>query len=103
MHIPQKIFPYAVAYASLIFSPYAYVYHMQAYACDMHMHVIYAYAFDNTVHRCVSIGVVYYEIVFTKCVITKLLRLKIFLRIAFSRPSKIWFRLCLPPFNVFQL
>ena len=50
MHIPLKNFPYAVAYAyaSLIFFPYAYAYHMQAYACDMHMHVICAYAFDNT-------------------------------------------------------
>ena len=40
-------FPYA--YASLNFFQYAYAYHMQAYAYDMHMHVIYAYAFDNTI------------------------------------------------------
>ena len=82
MHIPLKNFPYAVAYAyasliffpyayayayaslifspyayayayaSLIFFPYAYAYHMQAYACDMHMHVICAYAFDNTGSVC---------------------------------------------------
>ena len=41
-------YAYAYAYAPLIFFPYAYAYHMQAYACDMHMHVICAYAFDNT-------------------------------------------------------
>ena len=34
----------------IFFVPYAYAYHMQAYACDMHMHVICAYAFDNTAH-----------------------------------------------------